>query len=561
MRFVAIDGEGVTVDGRHKYVLMCDSEGRVVWCQHGIGTERALGFLLSQPAGAVLVGFGIGYDVNMLLRDLPEKSLRELWQNNTVTWRGYELAYVPGKFFRVKLGRRARTLCDVFGLFQTSFIGALDKWGLSPSKRVEEGKLARSQFTLADRTMMAAYCLAECRSLVLLMGRVEAAMRAAGIVPRGWYGAGCVAAAVLHREGIVPPAEVPMALHAYFGGRSELWRAGEFERVYAYDLVSAYPHAMLTLPYYDGFKCTRRLSEHGIYHVEWDCRGRVAPFPVRLQGRRIVYPLSGSGWYHACEIQAARECIPGKYRVIDGVAFSGPNDIFGFVRDLADAKVRYKSEGNPAEKIVKLAINSLYGKLAQARGWQGERPQYQCYTWAGEITARTRARLLRAMAIAPDNLIMACTDGLLFDCEIPLPLGEQLGNWGCQVYSNLFAAQAGFYAADGVVKTRGFFTREVDFEGLRDAWRRDGYGAEIICPTHRFVGLGSALRSVPMSRAWRTWQDGHRAVSLLPTAKTVSDDMRLQAPASAPPSLPYAADGMLDPDFLAGLEQPLRCVL
>ena len=76
-RFVAIDGEGIQDGRRQRYAYLADSTGREIWEPGGIPTTRALDFLLAIPRDSVVVGFGIGYDVEKILTDAQRPSVSQ----------------------------------------------------------------------------------------------------------------------------------------------------------------------------------------------------------------------------------------------------------------------------------------------------------------------------------------------------------------------------------------------------------------------------------------------------------------------------------------------------
>lgn len=72
---------------------------------------------------------------------------------------------------------------------------------------------------------------------------------------------------------------------------------------------------------------------------------------------------------------------------------------------------------------LKLALNSLYGKLAQRSG----SGPYHDAAAAGLVTAMTRARLIEAIAYDPEAVVIAATDGVFSLRPLPLDIGDGLG--------------------------------------------------------------------------------------------------------------------------------------
>jgi hypothetical protein len=593
--FVAIDGEAWTLGEDHRYVLLMDSHHRHIVNPEGIPTKQCFEFLLDLPAHSIPVAFGLNYDVNMMLRDFGKARLKELWKEGACQWFDYKVEWVPGKWFKVTHGKRKVRIFEVFGFFQARFVKALEDWNIpvQDNEELEEMKASRSTFDESMLTRIIEYCHTECRLLVQLMEGLRDALLHVDISLRTWNGAGAIAAAILSKEGVkthlvrqddLSPPVAHACLSAYFGGRTELFRQGCFPRVSQFDICSAYPWAATYLPSLTNAKWRRYKvyslrHEHAIWHVTWDIPdgATLGPFPYRAKGGRICYPLNGRGWYHAIEVDQARRLYPDHIRVHEGWALiPGPDDgtPFNFIAPLYAYRRQLKLDGLAAEKCLKLGINSLYGKLAQGIGYKDHPPPFQSYFWAGEITARTRARMLSIASQHPERLIMLATDGVFFAGDVSLdgePIGTELGDLERGTITDAFTAQPGVYTGikdDTIIKrSRGFFAKEIDFDVIKE-------GSESVGPyfvgryaSTRFQGLGTSLMRRDMSM-WRTWVTQDRKLILAPQVKTIIDPderpvrhapPRLSAPVI--PSLPYAPKhGHADDDdeYRQGKDQPLR---
>lgn len=615
-RFVAVDGESYNpIKGEPaRYFLLVASTGRSAYAARGLSTLRCFDFLLGlrrSEAGSVLVCFGLNYDVNHWLRDVNVRNLRELWETGetTVMIRGrkFLLEWIPGKFFGVKdvwAGDYAR-VSEVWGFFQSSFVAALEKWDVpDPGGLIARMKAERSEFDLTKRSEIERYALAECGLLVVLMERVRDSLAAVDLRPTTWQGAGSVAAALLRRHDVqsargneddLPEPVADAVMRAYFGGRIEVFSLGVFSNVTAYDVNSAYPSAAVTLPA-TAFGEWREVSDWreeyrsmmGVWLVEWDVpRAIIGPFPYRHK-RTIYYPTSGTGWYHGVEVAAALALHPLGVSVRRGYVWhpAAPDWLpFDFLRDVYAERRRLKDAGQAAEKMLKLAVNSVYGKLAQGVGFRGTVPPFRSYAWAGHITAATRARLADlALAGGERNVVSMSTDGIVFLRDPGLPTGSGLGELERTRYRELFVAQPGIYSATDdsgnvVNRSRGFFQQEIDYPTLRAGWEREGPWHVQATIGDRFVGLGAALAHREPADYWRRWMTVERRLSLWPARKIprgLLDGQEWTGRALAlgllPPANPRPGElsdayvpkaGMLAvPDgageYTAGMEQPLR---
>jgi hypothetical protein len=231
------------------------------------------------------------------------------------------------------------------------------------------------------------------------------------------------------------------ANHAFYGGRFEISRVGRISApVHKYDMKSAYPTAMLDLPcpwctrwehvkpghYYTPPRNKLYLADVTFTHPEdalW------CGLPFRKPGGGLIFPREGNGWYWSTEIEASRKRFNARIRYHDVWVAAGKctcdEHLYSFVRkpyakrqEIVGEADRIAEEhikqGNPLGEAelnrlrqeckgrglpIKLALNSLYGKLAQRR--TGQAPFFDAVA-AGLITAHARARIIDQVAYAPE---------------------------------------------------------------------------------------------------------------------------------------------------------------
>lgn len=570
--FIFWDGEGTrgTKKRNQNYSLFgCSTGERVI--APALTTLKCLKFIIDvgkRNPHAFHVGFAFEYDVNMILASLSSKLLRELKDNGSVLYNGYRIEHVPSKWLQVtKYGDTYRggnkndkftvRIADLFGFFQCSFIKACESYIpddplMADIATIEAGKAARNAFDYDNIEYITKYWEVEIQLGKKLVERLREMLYSVDLNVTRWHGPGALANYTYKKQGILPHKKLNgeevrnASRYAYAGGRFELFRLGRHERVYGIDINSAYPAAISRLPSLS--EGTWRhvtnpsvIQEFGVYHVRMAGQGVLSKVPAPLFHRdpthNISYPWITEGWYWSPEIIS---CKPfwekAGFEIIEGYEYvDWSTRPFGFVRDMYDERKRLKAEGNGAEKALKLALNSLYGKMAQRVGWErtGRPPTWHQLEWAGYVTSATRAKLFAVMARIPwDHLIAVETDGIYTTYD-PRKLGIQdskaLGEWETTQYDEMMYVQSGVYFArngdDWIGKYRGLDKGTLDENVITDYLHtltpnptKENPWPPIVGPTTRFIGYPFAIQREdsnrgPMKVHHCVWEKTQRELS------------------------------------------------
>jgi hypothetical protein len=434
---------------------------------------------MNLPDDHVYLGYGLSYDTNMWLRDVPTDVIDKLLDRGRWRYKQFDIEWVERKYMTIRAYGKTRTVYDVLAFFQVPFVspdpaivkGACDAWLPEFAEEiafVRVMKNLRGNFQNVPDEDIERYTYIECEMLERLMRKFIDALKAAEVRPRALYGPGAVAAAYLEKMrvkkcmALLPSPLDDYARRAYFGGRFDAAVFGWLEDVYQNDIKSAYPSVARYLPclkcgewtYHERGFDTLNPAQHGLYHVRWqiDPEARWGPFPHRTPRGTIYYPYEGAGWYHAEEVRAAIEFYGSDaIKVLEGWELTSTCDHrpFAFIDSLYALRKQQETIGNYDQGIViKLILNSLYGKLAQQVGHRKDRPPpFQCFFWAGAITAGTRATILRALAMDPEKVISIATDGIVVTEQLDLEYGEELGEWEVKHLQTFAQLSNGVYHA------------------------------------------------------------------------------------------------------------------
>jgi hypothetical protein len=415
---------------------------------------------------------------------------------------------------------------DTIKLFQSTFLKVVDDWEAgTPDIRaiIQSGKDRREVVEFLDRTEreeVTEYNRMECILLADIMTQFRDAWLATGLPqPSNWQSPGSLAIAAFRKFkvptrkeidalGIVPEAVWEMATAAMYGGWFEVSLFGPVPGLYGpafdltsmgyrseftslvteYDLTSAYPYSATRLP------CLRHSvwehrepgpDEYALQAVHATYRrpviADILPYepdvhkdpaypvfmglPHRDDHHRVSRPLETVGVYWNFEVEQARH---QDIKILDSWTWVKVCDCetFGFIPELFQLR---KQLGSKKGKPVKLAINSMYGKLAQRIG---DNPPYVNLIAASFITAWTRATIMRTIHESSceqglrcgSNVVMIATDAVFFAGDPELPYSKkgdaQLGDWTREEFPDgLFIVQGGVYwppgATEAMSKTRG----------------------------------------------------------------------------------------------------------
>lgn len=509
----------------------------------------------------------------------------------------YEIDYLPRKEFKV----RKRNLChecetairdasiipsheieecpesgwapwiivnDVGPFFQCRFVRALEQWNIGTKGErdaIAAGKDQRSAHTLNDFARIKLYNALEVRKLGELMEEFRKACIDVGYVPRKWQGPGQIAETMLAVNGIHRSRDVPLlgdsaykqvlafARNAFYGGRPETTAIGPVDMpIYQWDINGAYPYALLHVP------C--------LHHGTWQhhagkglpvqplslCYGSFEPnvtkvrgpngrpllygLPFRTENGTIQYPGAGRGWYWGFEILAS---VHQTFTCEESWTYKTDCKCqpFSFILDTYRQR---KSLGKDARGIVlKLALNSLYGKMAQSIG----SPKYANPIWASFITAFCRTQIQTIIhsthkegSICGEGIFMIATDAVFTSHELDIEPSGEIGGWSRDYHpEGIFIIQPGVYYGssrddNGNIKspkTRGIPQSAViehreEFERLYNRmFLGDNFSETAVhLPIRTFVGIRQALHRHNLSilGQWIEPENG-RAISFDPTSK------------------------------------------
>lgn len=273
----------------------------------------------------------------------------------------------------------------------------------------------------------------------------------------------------------MPPWFYEAAQASYYGGWFEQFLHGHCGNAWEYDINSAYPYIIASLPCLHGTDVGHNgqyiRREDGDTSNSWielptsayrllhctvsGTNPYIGAMPYRTRQGNILRPSMTKGWYWAHEVEAAQRAkLIDTVDVHDWVAYLpcdcappfNPTDI-GIERMYALRLAAGKN--SPEGKAFKLVYNSAYGKTAQSVGT----PKYSNPVYASLITAGCRTLILDTISTHPmgaSAVSMVATDGVYFTGVHPsLALSSTtLGSFDSTEKKNLTQLMPGVYWDD-----------------------------------------------------------------------------------------------------------------
>lgn len=562
--FVGVDGEGGnnTNTGRHEYYLL--RVGSEYITGNPLKTLDIFRFLYRECTKPVIpVAFFFDYDVTMILQDIPRNVLDKLYDRQTrtvihangreethpVQWNGWEFDHLPRKEFKCRpIGsQKWATVSDVNGFYQCSFLEAITTWNIGTPEqlaRIAEGKSKRSELSEVINQQEIEYNREECELLAELVSLLRSTCSDLSLIPPKWQGAGNLASAMMKKNNAPEKPKLPQEIRdaaqaCYYGGRFELSMHGMYSgTIHEYDIASAYPHAMRLLPclehgeWYQGDGTVHPFS---MYKIRWERNSTEpltwGPFPFRRKDGSIHYPHSGTGWYWGVEVVPMVSSGKYTWTVLNSYDFKPrcTHEPFGFIPPVyAERQKLGKSDKG---KILKLGLNSLYGKTAQSIG----KPKYANPIYAGLITAMTRARMSELCFQHDDAIVMIATDGIYSTKELYIEAeSPSLGDWEHETFQGMLFIQPGLYwsgdAVHSKTRTRGVAKSlvEAKIHEFIDQWNEHQWNGSVSFRFTRFYGLRETLHLGTPEKAGQ-WIEVERTISY-----AANDSKRIPIPSRKP---------------------------
>lgn len=425
--------------------------------------------------GKVFVTYNLGYESGALLRHLSLASLTELAAEGVLDCDGYRYVCFARKFLSISKDHKTCRFYDLFPFFGSSLEHAA-KVFLGDHKIEMDTHSFTPELVLRDWDKIVGYCTHDAELTARLGMYLLNKAHDLGIYPKALYSPASLSSAyfspyaskcMVRRYVYQNPELIQMAYDSYRGGKFEMTKRGSF-RGYRYDMVSAYPsvirdlraldkgrvvHEAAYIPEacYAYYSVTCRIPD-GLFHPVGLADGGVAVYPEGTIIATVNKPELDFLRTHQVDVTIT----DAWHLMIKSRSYPYRH----VVDDLLELKVLYKDTDPWLYRLVKLTINSYYGKLVQMI----EQPNGKWRAgglWnpihASEITARVRCQMSELQNRYAASAIAVHTDSIITKREIsPEYLGEKAGKFRLEGKGAAIMVLVGAYSLAGEEHTRGF---------------------------------------------------------------------------------------------------------
>lgn len=475
--------------------LITDSYGKFAFTK---SFEDCADFIMDEKhQGKRNFFFNLRYDSQAILKYLPVSVLDLLHQVNSVEYGAYDIRLVEKKFFSISKEHRTVRFFDISQFYRKSLKVCAPLVGM---KKLEFDVTELTEKDFGNPKMLT-YCIEDSRIAQKLAERFV--NLTSSVCPtKDFYSCASVSKKwLLTNFDVKFPRHTKLldfALKSYRGGRFETMQRGYFDKLYNYDIRSAYPTEIAELEDCNGSVISDAEYHPDAAHSFLKCdveiyNSLISPLGAK-QKTLMIYP---NGVFK--DIYLTKR----EYELIDKLGFpikvkegmhligSSGKPFHDEIHRIFNLRNEYKQNGDDREYILKIILNSTYGcfiQLTKTKEVSSEetdnysrigneivffKNKFKAGTlfnpiWAAEITANVRCKLFEDSFRKANNIIAYATDGILTTSELPLDIGYKLGEYEKCADSGIVLG-CGIYALQEKQRMRGFSQNKCDlFELIKN---------------------------------------------------------------------------------------------
>lgn len=447
--------------------------------------------------------YNIKYDFNAILKWLPETLWLEIYHKgeaevSLLNGKVIRIYYIPQKFLKIRYYNRGKagkafSFFDISQYYGKMSLNKASKKYLNKEKKDSGYDLATLTIEQIRTDKTIGYCIYDAKLTKWLADHWVDICHKNDLYPSNFSSTASISARYFNERVDIPTINSflkndyrkKLLLYpwsAVSGAFISVFKRGYFEKVYVYDINSAYPFQMSLLP--DIRKGTFKKSKRVIkdaklgwlrakIKISTDDIGYYHPcFPILRDRLSNYYPVGSFQSYITLleynELKQYFDISP-----MDGLYWIPEVEDYLFKNTINDIyKTRKTTDDSNINFFLKIILNSIYGKFLERHpilDMDDENfKKFQTGNffnpfYASYILAGTRVQIFKQLLKLNSNSIIAVfTDSIITSDPLDINIDNKLGGWGYEGSGEAVVIGCGVYTIkyENAIKTkiRGFHT-------------------------------------------------------------------------------------------------------
>jgi hypothetical protein len=443
--------------------------------------EEVLTFLTQHKyRGAIMWLFNMRYDVEHILKMTNDRAfLEEIYSHGVqrpgIEYKGCKIQYIQGKLFKICKNGGCVTFYDIAQFYNGASLEKASNQYLPEQYRKKYGTESVDAQRIGEEkgyyeknlTQILRYCKQDALATLELAKIIQDTFTKEGISFRNPISQAKISEVYVTDHDQYP--KVPPGLdeahewahQSYHGGLFWTLQRGFFKQpLYSFDINSAYPSVMVTLPHWGNGSFSWINSpgdgDYGWYAAEFNCPWipmeefkagytidicyRDMEKKILVNPKRIIYP---NGTRRQVITKVEYEWMKAHHfpcKFITGLEWSQENNKYKSPFEWMERIFYKRQEIKQSDKTgmlqyaLKIVLNGLYGKTAQYKKGSGRLTNF---FYASYITAVTRLQVAEVALKNLSAVIEIATDSVTLtkDISAEIPISNALGAWGLDEYT------------------------------------------------------------------------------------------------------------------------------
>lgn len=441
------ENTGLDTETYEGYVkLICDDVGRFAEINN---IDDCIKFLTHvRYKGKYNWFYNIQFDFESIIKYLDDVDLRNLYRDNEIEYNTFKITYLPKKFFAIQDKNNNRYyFYDMYNFLDVSLNKASEKFLKDKKNEGIDGNKLNTDLNYwkENKEDIIKYCIKDAELTKRLadyfwniiyqrLNFYPKSPMSKGKLSEEYFLHTCKIPAI----NVIPEKVIQTAYESFYGGRFELIKRGYFDKIYCYDIMSAYPKEISELPDFNKGKFVKVTELNpDAYTGFYKCKvmsfeNNFSPFKQKLNGALNIYPNGTfTQFLTKKELDFYESHFENSAISVEFGYEWHPKDIIKPFKSEIERLFDWKNnEPDPDIKYcVKIILNSLYGKFIQVSGKLNQTGRLFNPLYASLITSGCRIKILEMALQNPDSIISFSTDSVISTEPLNSPLNPTMGDF------------------------------------------------------------------------------------------------------------------------------------